>query len=108
MATQQADLRDAVIETSASGDTEIVPAAAGKKIVVHSYAVVVTTAVTVRWKSGSTNKSGAMPFASNGGISVPGGASDRCFATEIGEALNINLGTAVAVAGHVAYSLEPR
>lgn len=108
MATNQADILDAAISTSSSGDTEIVAAVASKRIVVHSYAFVCGAAVSVRWKSGSTNKSGAMPHAANGGIVCPGGADTRYFATGLGEALNINLGSAVAVGGHVSYSLEPR
>jgi hypothetical protein len=108
MATLQADLRDAVIDTAASGDTEVVAAQDGKKIVVHAYAFVCADAVSVRWKSGSTSKSGLLPCVANSGISVPGGASTRCFATAIGAALNINLSAAVAVGGHLTYSLEPR
>jgi hypothetical protein len=49
-----------------------------------------------------------MAFAANGGIACPGGVDTRWFSCGLGEDLILNLGTAVAVGGTVAYSIEPR
>jgi hypothetical protein len=98
---------DAVIDESTAGDKTIVAAQSGKRIVVSSYLIVAAGAVTARWKSGSTNKSGPLTIAANGGVSAPGGSDSRWFATGIGEALVLNLGGAIVVGGHVSYYLEP-
>ena len=106
MAKDSAAFTDVVIDESASGDQTIVSGVAGKRIVVHNYLIVAGAAVTVRWKSGATNKSGPIALAANGGVSAPGGIENRWFATGIGEDLVLNLGGAVAVGGHVAYTTE--
>lgn len=107
MASPQARMQDVAISTSSSGDTELVAAQADKRIVVHNYVFVAAAAVSVKFKSGSTDKTGAMAVAANGGVAASGTVENRWFATGVGEALNINLSGAVAVAGHVAYTLEP-
>jgi hypothetical protein len=58
VARESSKILDAAISTSSSGDTTIVSGQTGKKIVVHSYAIVAGSAVTVTWKSASTSKSG--------------------------------------------------
>jgi hypothetical protein len=108
MARESSKILDAAISTAASGDTVIVSGQTAKKIVVHSYAIVASAAVTATWKSASTAKSGGMPFAANSGIACSGGLDDRWFSCGLGEDLVLNLGTAVAVGGTVAYSIEPR
>lgn len=95
----------AAVTASASGATTIVSAVASKKIRVLGIFLVCTSAVSVNLQSHTTTatKTGTMPFAANGGISVsfsPVG----WFETVAGEALDINLGGAVAVGGQVVYT----
>jgi hypothetical protein len=99
------DNQSAVISLSADG--ELVPAVAGKRIVVLGYVIVnnVATAQTVSFQSASTDITGIMglPSSIGGGISAHA-AHGRClFKTNKGEALNLNVSAATAVAGHVYY-----
>lgn len=101
-------MKFAAINASASGSNAIVAAATGKRIRVVSYVIVAAGAVTATWQSASTALSGPMSLASSGGASAsvgilaPGGAYGL-FQTEPGEALNLSLGGAVNVAGHLCY-----
>jgi hypothetical protein len=101
-------MKFAAINASASGSNAIVAAATGKRIRVVSYVIVAAGAVTATWQSASTALSGPMSLASSGGASAsvgilaPGGAYGL-FQTEAGEALNLSLGGAVNVAGHLCY-----
>lgn len=96
------------IEVSVSaGTTELVGApSAPDRVKVVSYVLVADAAATVKFQSGSTDKSGAMSFAANGGAVVPGQPSSPWFACALGEALNI-VTTGGAVNGHLSYILEP-
>lgn len=87
-----------------AGTNELVAAVTGKRIKVFSYAVVATGAGTVKFQSASTDLTGAMSFAANGGISCAPG-DDPWFATAAGEALNIV--TSGSAAGHLSYVIEP-
>lgn len=91
------------ISTAASGQTALVSAVTGQKIKVVSYTVVASAAVTVQFQSGSTALTGAMALAANGGVSASG---NHLFETAVNTALNINLGSAVQVSGHLAYYTE--
>jgi len=101
-------MRFAKIDASASGDNQVVAAVAGKRIRVISYTLITSAAVTAKWRSASTDITGGMAFAANGGsepsvsILSPGGIFGL-FQTEPGEALNLNLSSAVAVGGHLVY-----
>lgn len=89
---------------SASGATTIVAAVASKKIRIISCFLVCAGAVSVNWQSHTTTatKTGTMPFAANGGIVMPF-SPVGWFETVSGEALDINLGGAVAVGGEITY-----
>jgi hypothetical protein len=101
---RNAEVKRAVISASASGSNQIVAAVSGKKIVVLGYTIVAAGAVTAQWKSGSTNISGAMSLAANGGAAVPTVDNEiGCMETAADAALNLNLGGAVSVAGHLTY-----
>lgn len=92
----------ATIAASSSGNNQIVAAVASKKIRVLSYVLVAAGTVAVKWRSASTDKTGAMPFVANTGVSVnfsPVGHLE----TVANEALNLNLDGAVSVAGSVVY-----
>lgn len=97
----------APIDVAASGDNTIVALDASNKIKVSDYSIVCDAAVTVRWKSGaSTNLSGAMSFAANGGIMAAAGAGRWLFETAVNQALVLNLGAGVGARGHVTYFKE--
>jgi hypothetical protein len=91
----------AVISCSSTTNT-IVAAVAGEQVRVLSYVLVVTTAVTAKWRSGaSTDLTGAMPFGANGGAAPYNPAGH--FITAAGEALTLILGSGVTVGGHLTY-----
>jgi hypothetical protein len=92
----------ASISHASSGDNAIVAAVAGKRIRVLSYAIVGAGAVSAKFRSGTTDITGAMAFGANGGIAMPFNPVGY-FETAAGAALNVNLSGAVAVAGHVTY-----
>lgn len=94
----------ASIAVSSSGDNTLVAAVVGKKIRVLSYTLVAAGAVTCRFEDGAggTAKSGQMSFAANGGVSVPFSPVGH-FETTANTLLNLELGGAVAVAGHLTY-----
>jgi hypothetical protein len=97
----------AVIDHAASGDNTLVAAVAGKKIRVISYTLVAAGAVTVRFESGAsgTALTGQMSLAANGGV-VHGYNPGGCFADcGVNTLLNLELGGAVSVDGHLSYQL---
>lgn len=98
----------APIRASTSGATEIVAANPTKKIKVLSYVLVADGAVTAKWQSASTDLSGAMSFSANGGVATSVGSPliGWLFETQVNEALNLNLGGAVGISGHLSYFLE--
>ena len=95
----------APITASASGVTTIVAAVASKKIRILGAVIVCTTAVTVKFQSHTTTATatGAFPFGANGGAAIPF-SPVGWFETVAGEALDINLGSAVAVGGQLIYT----
>lgn len=101
----------ATINASDAGDTPVVAApAAWQKIRVQNYAIVAGGLVSVTWKSGSTEISGAMPLAANEGF-APSAGGPNCngpegvLETAGGEPLVLNLSDAVQVGGHLRYEL---
>jgi hypothetical protein len=92
----------ASISASASGATELVAAVERSKIRVVSYDLLVEGAVSVKFQSDSTDLTGAMPFAQNGG-KISGFSPVGHFETDEEEPLNIHLSGNVAVAGHLTY-----
>ena len=92
----------AVITQGAAGQSEIVAGVEGKKIRVVGYTVVMDAAGTFRFQSANTDKTGAMPVNTNGGVS----SNNVTFFCEKGEALNIT-STVGKVFGHVSYQLIP-
>jgi len=89
----------AVISTATSGDQTIVAAVSGKRIVVLNYLMTVSTN-TVTWKSGSTAISGAMDESHS--VRDPDAG---LIETALGEALVLNLGSAVQVSGFLTYAV---
>lgn len=93
------------IAVSASGVTELVALVAAKQIVVHQLSLVANAAVNAKFQSHTTptDLTGLYYCAANGGIVLPWSDSGW-FRTLTGEALDINLSTAVAVGGVLVYS----
>lgn len=98
----------APVSVSSSGANAIVAANATKKIKLLSYSLVTSGAVALKWQSGSTDLTGVMNFSANGGISSSIGSPSNgwLLETAINQTLNLNLGSAVAVGGHISYFLE--
>jgi hypothetical protein len=98
----------ATISASGSGDNAIVAAVASKKIKVLSCALVASGTVSVKWRSGTTDVSGAMPLVVNSGFVLPASSPGQghYLETAVNTALNINLSGAVQVSGHISYYLE--
>ena len=95
------------ISTAASGQTALVAAqGSGLKIKVVSYVVVAAGAVTVQFQSASTGLTGVMSLAANGGLVVMSQNGTPVFETAANAALNLNLGGAVQVSGHLAYFVQ--
>ena len=94
----------AAITASSSGATTIVAAVSSKKIRVISYVVVANAAVNIKFQSstGNTDKTGLLYLGTNGGVSGAYALTGH-FETASGDALNINLSSAVAVGGHLTY-----
>ena len=101
----------AKIDASTTGDHTVVAApAAWQKIRIMNYTIFAAGDVSVTWKSGSTEISGAMPIAANGGLAPSAGSStaigpDGVLQCAGGEALVLNLSAPVAVGGHLRYEL---
>lgn len=99
------------IAASSSGDNTVVAAVAGKKIAVEGYEVSASAAVNVKWKDGSTDKTGLLYLAA-AGASTDADATDvehdedELWTGTTNTALVLNLSGAVAVGGFVRYRLD--
>lgn len=91
---------------STSGQTALLSAVAGTKYRVLSLAVMATTAVTVKFQSASNDLTATFPLGANGGFVLPFN-EHGWFETNVNEALNVNLGGAVATAVQLQYIKLP-
>lgn len=101
-------MKFAKIDVSNAGANTVVTGVPTKKIRVLSYVIIAAGAVTAKWQSGTTDLSGAMPLAANGGAApsisiLAPGAMIGLFETAAGDSLVLNLGGAVNVSGHLTY-----
>lgn len=106
----------AAVSVALAGDAIIVGAATVYRIRVLSYMLVAAGIVSVQWKSGlgsgnlggvARPLSGVMPMAANNNLNT--GQPDPLawlFQTELAQPLVLNLSAAIAVTGHVTYTLE--
>ena len=94
------------INTSSSGDTQLVATDSTHKIRVLTYSLVCDAAVAVKFTKGAAGvaMTGAMSFAANGGITA-GFAPCGHFETDTTHDLTLNLSGAVGVRGHLTYLL---
>jgi hypothetical protein len=95
-------VKTAFLDTSTLGSNALVAAVSGKQIVVLSLAVVTTLANNVKFLSDASQISSTMPVGANGGFVLPFHQYGWC-ATNIGEALNINLSAAVFTGITITY-----
>lgn len=93
----------AAIAASSSGDNTVVAAVSGKKIRVMNYHFTAAAAVTVRFEDGAggTALTGQMEVAANGNVDSQ--SQLGLFETSAGNLLNLELSSAVSVAGHLTY-----
>ena len=91
----------AQINATSSGDTQVVAAVSGRRIVVVAFAVIASATVNIRFRSGTTDITGSMRLVEGGGIAHAYDAG--LFQTATGQALNINLSTNATVGGYVVY-----
>lgn len=96
-------LKYAVVNANTAADATIVPAVAGRQIVVLSYCLVLGGIVAVTWKSGATPLSGPMGAGAACVINADGAPEQPQFETAIGAALILGLSAAIQVSGHIAY-----
>ena len=102
----------APISANTIGDTAVVAAVTGKRVVVSDVVLYngVATANNVKFRTGTTDLYPAFPMPLATGIPISIDAPQRTgqsvLRTNAGEALNINLSAATAVGGFVVYELE--
>lgn len=104
MPAVQSEAKFAVVDHAVSGDNTRVAAVTEKKIRVLAYTLVAAGAVLARFESGAggTALSGQMSLAANGVL--PAGYNPLGhFETAAGALLNLELGSAVSVDGHLTY-----
>ncbi|HEX8266970.1 MAG TPA: hypothetical protein VF596_16330 [Pyrinomonadaceae bacterium] len=98
----------APIDVASSGDNTLVAAVSGRRIKVLDYTFVCSGTVNAKFRSNSTDLTGAMAFVANSGIASAKGSISQgaILATQSGEALKLNLSSAVQVSGHLTYYLD--
>lgn len=103
-----APLRTAIqsfsITPASLGATQVIAAPAGMSIRVISMAVVASGAVTVQFQSAANNITPVWSLGANGGLVLPFN-EHGWFQTNVGEALNINLGGAVSTGVLINYQI---
>lgn len=97
----------APIVASASGNTTVVAAVAGKAIRVLGYTLVSDAAVSVKFAQAGTSNvdlTGVMALSANGGAAPnDGGGGWGLMQTAKGHALALNLSANAGVGGHLTY-----
>lgn len=93
----------AAIDVSTSGDTALVAAVATKRICPVAILVIAAGTVSVKFKDGATDKTGASPFQAREGYSIAIPAPGRFWEGTANTALNINLSAAIQVTGFLSY-----
>jgi len=109
MSVPVGDLTRVPVSVSAAGDNVLVAGAPGQQIAVFEFVFIAASGVTATLKSGTGGTAqaltGPLPL---GGTSTPGLGGNynpaAHFTTNQGEALNLNLSSAVAVTGWLIYA----
>jgi len=95
------EIKHGTIDVETSGDTELLAGVAGKTIVVLSLVLIAASSVTVKFRSGSNDKTGRMSLIASSGFSAD--SRHGLFAADKGGNLKINLSAAVQVGGAFTY-----
>jgi len=98
-------LRTAIIDDNTSGDNEIIAAPTDGYIAIDHINIVPTGAVSLKFISGSTDKSGTYPLDAKQPITLENATQHQDGVITCGrnEAFKINLGGAVQISGFVRY-----
>lgn len=106
MASQER--KSLVVSCASSGDNTLLAAVTGHKIRVLSYTLVAAGAVTVAFESAAsgTALTGDMSLITGVPL-VVSFEREGHFQTAVSELLNLELGGAVQVSGHITYCLVP-
>jgi hypothetical protein len=96
-------LKTAVISANTVATHSIVAAVTGKVIKVYAIHLVCSAANTVNFENGTTDTTGVMSFAANGGMTSAVNPPAYLLKTAAGAAFQMTLGSAQQVSGWVAY-----
>lgn len=97
-----------VVNVSSSGDTTLVAAVPGKRIMLLGYSLMANGAVNAHFRSATTPITGTAYFNAAGAGKVNPVSARGWARTAVGEALALNLSGAVAVGGEIVYAIyEP-
>lgn len=96
-------LKTAVISKNTAATHEIIAAVTGKVIKVYAINIVCSAANTVNFENGTTDTTGVMSFAANGGMAAAVNPPAYLLKTAAGAAFQMTLGSAQQVSGWVAY-----
>ena len=96
------EVKQAKINATTSGETQVVAAVTGKKLRVISVIFTTSAAISIGWRSASNVKIDPMSFAQNGGMTEQW-RRGHFFETNTGEALNIYLSSNANVRGSLCY-----
>lgn len=91
------------ISCNTSGDNQIVPAFQGRRIKVYAIAINFAGTVSAKWRSDTTDLTGALSFQAREGYTINVQPPAFILETEVGEALNLNLSATVYAYGWLCY-----
>lgn len=101
-------IKFATIDTASAASNALIAGTTGNQIIVLNYLLIAGGTVNATFEdSDGTNLSGALPLVANSGASFPGTPDSPAFKTASGKGLNLLLGSAVQVSGHIAYLVVP-
>lgn len=99
--------QNVAVDIASSGVNEIIAAPSQGYLAIDHINLLPTSAVTVKFKNGSTEQTGPYPLDGKQAMTVenPSNWQDGVITCLPGEAFNINLGGAVQVGGMVRYRI---
>lgn len=103
LAAGRLPVKYAYVDATGLGNTAVVAAVTGKKIRLLSAVVVALTAVTVHFESATTQISADNAVGATGGWTMPVNVPYGWLETVAGQALNVNLSSAVATGVTISY-----
>ncbi len=95
----------AAVSCASSGSNALVAAVPGKRLKLIACILVADGTVAVKFRSASTDLTGAMSLIVNSGFVIPESVVGWCVTAQ-GEALNLNLSAAIQVSGMLVYEEE--